>query len=344
MNHHEPINLVFVCVKNGGKSQIAGAFARQLLGSAAIITTAGTSPGAALNAEAVRVLEERGASVIGESPKQLTHDMVVRAHRVIVLGAEAVVEPLPGMVGTIDVWHTDEPSLRGIQGDERMRLVCDDIASRVAELVMELTGQQLSRYRQVIGDLEHRFEGVFSPEDVSAAVWEAHRGLYRPSALKDFLPVLVDRFARELLVARAQANGTQAKARPELLFVCVHNAGRSQLAAALAKRLSGGRVNVRTAGSDPGEQINPAVRAVLEERGMSLDDEFPKPLTNSVLRAADVIITMGCGDTCPFHPGQRREDWPVADPADASLAAVRAIADDIQIRVTRLLGELLNDK
>jgi len=128
---------------------------------------------------------------------------------------------------------------------------------------------------------------------------------------------------------------------PEVLFVCVHNAGRSQMAAGLVKLHSGGRIHVRSAGSDPGEEINPAVMEAMEELGVHLGEEFPKPLTDEVVRAADVVITMGCGDACPIYPGKRYEDWTLDDPAGQDLDTVRRIRDQIDTRVRRLVGDLL---
>jgi arsenate reductase len=127
----------------------------------------------------------------------------------------------------------------------------------------------------------------------------------------------------------------------EVLFVCVHNAGRSQMAAGLVRLRSDGRVNVRSAGSDPGEEINPAVVAAMEEVGVDLSEEFPKPLTDEGVRAADVVITMGCGDACPIYPGKRYEDWTLDDPAGQDLDTVRRIRDEIDERVQRLVSELL---
>src|SRR5215471_10491994 len=128
---------------------------------------------------------------------------------------------------------------------------------------------------------------------------------------------------------------------PEVLFVCVHNAGRSQMAAGLVKLRSQGRVHVRSAGSDPGEDINPAVVAAMEEIGVDMGEEFPKPLTDEVVRAADVVITMGCGDACPIYPGKRFEDWELEDPAGKDVETVRRIRDEIDSRVRRLVIELL---
>jgi protein-tyrosine-phosphatase len=135
-----------------------------------------------------------------------------------------------------------------------------------------------------------------------------------------------------------------AKAMPEVLFVCVHNAGRSQMAAGLVKMRSGGRIHVRSAGSDPGEEINPAVVSAMSEIGVDMSEEFPKPLTDEVVRAADVVITMGCGDACPIYPGKRYENWTLEDPAGQDLETVRRIRDQIDERVGSLVGQLLPDE
>ncbi len=129
--------------------------------------------------------------------------------------------------------------------------------------------------------------------------------------------------------------------RPEVLFVCVHNAGRSQMAAGLVELRAGGRIGVRSAGSAPAEEINPAVAAVMAELGVDLFHEFPKPLTDDAVHAADVVITMGCGDACPVFPGKRYEDWSFDDPAGQDLETVRRIRDEIDTRVGALIGELL---
>jgi protein-tyrosine-phosphatase len=129
--------------------------------------------------------------------------------------------------------------------------------------------------------------------------------------------------------------------QPEVLFVCVHNAGRSQMAAGLVKLRSGGRISVRSAGSTPADEINPAVVEAMRELGVDLGEEFPKPLTDEFVRAADVVITMGCGDACPIFPGKRYEDWQLDDPAGQDLAAVRVIRDEIDARVQALIAELL---
>ena len=140
--------------------------------------------------------------------------------------------------------------------------------------------------------------------------------------------------------------GTQhfVKEHPEVLFVCVQNAGRSQMAAGLMNFRAAGRMHVRSAGSDPAEEINPAVVEAMAELGIDLGEEFPKPLTDEVVRAADAVITMGCGDACPIYPGKRYLDWELADPAGQDLEAVRAIRDEIDARVQALLAELVPDE
>jgi len=127
---------------------------------------------------------------------------------------------------------------------------------------------------------------------------------------------------------------------PEVLFVCVHNAGRSQMAAALLDRHAAGRVQVRSAGSTPADEINPEVVQAMDELGVDLGQEFPKPMTDEFVQAADVVITTGCGDACPIYPGKRYEDWELDDPAEADLDRVRTIRDEIDSRVRRLLDEL----
>jgi len=128
---------------------------------------------------------------------------------------------------------------------------------------------------------------------------------------------------------------------PEVLFVCTHNAGRSQMAAALLDRAAGGRIHVSSAGSQPADQLNPAVVAAMAEIGLDISREFPKPLTTGQVQAADVVITMGCGDACPVYPGKRYEDWDLPDPAGQDIGAVRRIRDQIRTRVGALAAELL---
>jgi len=193
----------------------------------------------------------------------------------------------------------------------------------------------------VIRKLTGRFRGVFSGETVASVVEDSYQRLGdEPTVGPNFTPVFVERFARERLQAAAQADGLVPKALPEILFICVRNAGRSQMAAALTHELSNGEVSVRSAGSDPTERIHPMVVEAMQEVGIDVRMEFPKPLTDEVVRAADVVVTLGCGDACPVFPGKRYEDWDVADPAGQSLEVVRRIRYDIHHHVTELLESL----
>jgi arsenate reductase len=178
---------------------------------------------------------------------------------------------------------------------------------------------------QAASRLKREFEGVFSEETIERYIAESV-DLLGNSKINVFVPVLAHRFARQL---------------PEVLFVCVHNAGRSQMAAGLVTLRSGGRIHVRSAGSAPGDEVNPAVVETMAEIGVDLGEAFPKPLTDEVVRAADVVITMGCGDACPIYPGKRYEDWALDDPAGQGVDAVRVIRDEIDERVQRLVAELL---
>jgi arsenate reductase len=188
--------------------------------------------------------------------------------------------------------------------------------------------------------LAEEFVGIFSRETIARYMAES-LDLLEGARINVFVPVLAHRFARERLNALAQAEGAIGKEQPEVLFVCVHNAGRSQMAAGLVKLRSQGRIHVRTAGSAPSEEIDPVVVEAMTELGIDVGEEFPKPLTDEVVRAADVVITMGCGDACPIYPGKRYEDWELGDPAGLDLDAVRRIRDEIDRRVRDLLGELL---
>ena len=182
------------------------------------------------------------------------------------------------------------------------------------------------------------FPGIFSRETIERFITESSESL-RNARVRTFVPLFAERFARERLKAVAQVDGTIVKEVPEVLFVCVHNAGRSQMAAALLDHHAQGRVHVRSAGSTPADEIHANVRKAMAEVGLDISKEFPKPLTDEVVRAADVVITMGCGDACPVYPGKRYLDWVLDDPAGKELEDVRLIRDATDERVRHLLDE-----
>ena len=201
-----------------------------------------------------------------------------------------------------------------------------------------VTQQHVERAAEALQD---EFRGTFSVETISRFLADSLDQL-QGSKLAVYVPVLAHRFARERLRALAQAEGLMVKDVPEVLFVCVQNAGRSQMAAGLLNERGRGRVHVRSAGSDPGEEINPSVVEAMAEIGIDVSQEFPKPLTDEVVRAADAVVTMGCGDACPIYPGKRYLDWELDDPAGKSVEEVRSIRDEIDRRVQQLLDELLD--
>jgi protein-tyrosine-phosphatase len=195
---------------------------------------------------------------------------------------------------------------------------------------------------QAADRLADEFAGIFSQETIARYMTES-TDLLGDARVNVFVPVLAHRFCRQRLRALAQAEGLLGKDQPEVLFVCVHNAGRSQMAAGLLKLRSHDRISVRSAGSAPGDEINPNVVLAMEEVGVDMGEEFPKPLTDEVVRAADVVITMGCGDACPIYPGKKYADWQLDDPANQDLDTVRRIRDELDRRVQELIHELLPD-
>jgi ArsR family transcriptional regulator len=192
---------------------------------------------------------------------------------------------------------------------------------------------------RIASDLALRYRGVFGPETVRAKVAESYELL----ASRSQSPMLASRtaaFAATRLDALKRTQGAPG-AIPAVLFVCVQNAGRSQIAAGILRQLAGDRVLVRTAGSEPAGDVRNAILGTLDEIGVSLGDEFPKPLTDEAVRAADVVVTMGCGDACPIYPGRRYIDWELDDPVGKSADQIRLIRDDIDRRVRALLDELV---
>ena len=185
------------------------------------------------------------------------------------------------------------------------------------------------------------FAGTFARETVARYVEESYSLLASRARVRQHLPALTSRFATDRLTALARAQGVSLHTTTDVLFVCVRNSGRSQIAACILRSLAGPGVRVRTAGSAPVARIDPAVVKVLIERGWEQIAEFPKPLTDDVVRASDYVVTMGCGDACPLVPGRRYLDWPVADPTGLEEAEIRVIVDEIEHRVRLLLTEII---
>ena len=199
--------------------------------------------------------------------------------------------------------------------------------------------QQLA-LRTAATRLKDRFDGVFGTETIERFLFQSYDEFADRAAITNWLPLLAERFARQRLTALARVEGKSDDSRPVVLFLCVQNAGRSQMALGFFQHLAGEAAIGWSGGSEPSTHINPAAVAAMAERGIDIAEEYPKPWTDEVVRAADAVITMGCGDACPIFPGKRYEDWQVDDPAGLDVADVRPIRDDIERRVRALLETL----
>jgi protein-tyrosine-phosphatase len=203
----------------------------------------------------------------------------------------------------------------------------------------ELSAEQVLLVRQAAARIAREFEGTFSTETIERYIVDSRRQLEGRARFNTWLPLLIERFTRERLHALARLENDVSD-RPAVLFLCVHNAGRSQMAAGWLRHLAGDTVDVFSGGSDPGGEINPMAVEAMSEVGIDIRSEFPKPWTDEVARAADVIVTMGCGDACPIFPGKRYEDWELTDPAEQPIEVVREVRDDIEARVRGLVASL----
>ena len=184
------------------------------------------------------------------------------------------------------------------------------------------------------------FEGVFNQETIERFLYSSYDDFAGRATIHTWLPLLAERFARQRLQALARVEGKSDDTRPTVLFLCVHNAGRSQMAIGWFKEMAGDRAVAWSGGSEPTSQINPAAIEAMAEVGIDITQEYPKPWTDEIVQAADAVITMGCGDACPIFPGKRYEDWVLEDPQGLDVASVRPIRDDIKGRVAELLTSL----
>jgi protein-tyrosine-phosphatase len=209
----------------------------------------------------------------------------------------------------------------------------------LSEAMSVLPVEQRATVRHAAANLQEEFRGTFGVETIELYLASSLLAL-QAARIKNFVPLFSERFARQRLRALARVEGKVTGGEPSVLFLCVHNAGRSQMAAAWAKSLGGDRLEVFSGGSDPASGVNPAAVELMAEVGIDIRAEFPKPWTDEIIQAADVVITMGCGDACPIFPNKRYEDWEVPDPAGLEVADVRPIRDEIESRVKGLLEQL----
>jgi arsenate reductase len=189
-------------------------------------------------------------------------------------------------------------------------------------------------------NLRREFEGVFGSETIEQFLASCYDQFAANARIATYLPLMAERFARQRLKALAKVEGLSHDGLPTVLFLCVHNAGRSQMALGWFNHLAGGRAVAWSGGSEPGKEINQSAVLAMTEVGIDIAQEFPKPWTDEIVRAADVVVTMGCGDACPLFPGKRYEDWELDDPAGQDVEAVRPIRNEIERRVRTLLQSL----
>lgn len=188
--------------------------------------------------------------------------------------------------------------------------------------------------------LERQFEGTFNVETIERFLLSSYDQFAGRATVTTFLPLLAERFAKQRLSALARVEGKHLDGKPTVLFLCVHNAGRSQMALGFFEHYAGENAVAWSGGSEPGDEVNSEAIAAMTERGIDISNEYPKPWTDEVVRAADVVITMGCGDACPVFPGKRYEEWVLDDPQGKSAADIRPIRDEIERRVLTLLQEI----
>jgi len=188
--------------------------------------------------------------------------------------------------------------------------------------------------------LQTDFSDTFGVETIERFLHSSYDQFAERASIPRFLPLLAERFARQRLRALAKVEGKHNDGKPTVLFLCTHNAGRSQMAMGFFTHLAGDAAVAWSGGSEPGNEVNPAAVDAMAERGIDISKEYPKPWTDEIVQAADVVITMGCGDACPIFPGHRYEGWVLADPAGMGVDAVRPIRDEIERRVRELLAEL----
>ncbi|GEC08969.1 putative arsenate reductase ArsC [Streptomyces spinoverrucosus] len=199
--------------------------------------------------------------------------------------------------------------------------------------------QQLA-LRTAATNLRREFDGTFGQETIERFLTSSYDQFAARSTIPNYLPLLAERFARQRLHALAKVEGHITDGKPVVLFLCVHNAGRSQMAMGFFQHLAGEGAVAWSGGSEPGHEINPAAIAAMSERGIDISREFAKPWTDEIVRAADVVVTMGCGDACPVFPGKRYLDWTLDDPAGRTVDDVRPIREEIERRVRQLLDDL----
>lgn len=216
----------------------------------------------------------------------------------------------------------------------------DSPASLTTHARRDLSIDQRHALKTAATRLQIEFADAFGVETIERFLYSSYDQFAGHATVPNFLPLLAERFARQRLYALARVEGKMTDNKPTVLFLCTHNAGRSQMALGFFNHLAGDQAVAWSGGSEPGDKINPAAVEAMAEVGIDITGEFPKPWTDEIVQASDVIVTMGCGDACPIFPGHRYEEWVLPDPAGQQVDAVRPIRDEIEGRVRQLLSDL----
>jgi arsenate reductase (thioredoxin) len=204
----------------------------------------------------------------------------------------------------------------------------------------DLTSAERVNVRQSAAALERRWKVRMNTETIERFIAESLEIILPKAKIRTWVPVIVERLTDDRLRALVRLDSGRTDLNPSVLFLCVHNAGRSQMAAGWMRHLAGGRIDVFSGGSEPAAEINASAVAAMAEKGVDISSEIPQPWADEIVRAADVIVTMGCGDACPVYPGKRYLDWELDDPAGKPVEQVRPIRDDLEQRVRVLMAEL----
>jgi protein-tyrosine-phosphatase len=204
----------------------------------------------------------------------------------------------------------------------------------------QLTTAERLQLRQSAERLRRRFQGQLNTETIERFLYDSADQLLGRAQATNWVPLLAERFAADRIRAMIRLESDASDLNPSVLFLCVHNAGRSQMAAGLMRSLAGEKVDVFSGGSEPADSVNQAVVAAMAELGIDISREMPQPWADEIIRAADVVVTMGCGDACPIIPGKRYLDWELDDPSGKTVDEVRPIRDELEQRVRALMAEL----
>ena len=203
-----------------------------------------------------------------------------------------------------------------------------------------LNRAELAQIHEAAVRLQRQFDGKLNQETIERFMNSSLKTLAERATTSTWVPLLAERFTKDRLRALVRLEADVTGLKPSVLFLCVHNAGRSQMAAGWMRHLAGDEVDVFSGGSEPADSVNQMAAAAMKEKGIDISSEHPQPWSDEIVQAADVVVTMGCGDSCPLFPGKRYVDWVVEDPSGKPIEEVRPIRDDLKRRVRALLAEL----